>query len=50
LRDSQKECRKSSRNQRMHETQKKKAWRLVHACTVRTHILELRLEKCGFIA
>ena len=50
VRAPQKEHQKSSRNQRMHETQKKKAPRIVYACTVWTHILEVRPEKCGFIA
>jgi hypothetical protein len=34
----------------MHETQKKKAPRIVYACTVWMHILEMHPEKCGFIA
>jgi hypothetical protein len=49
VRDSQKKHRKSSRNQRMHETQKKTP-RIVYACTVWMHILEVRPEICGFIA
>ena len=34
VRDPQKEHQKLSRNQRMHETQKKKAPRIDYACTV----------------
>jgi len=49
MRDSQKKYQKSSRNQRMHETQKE-APRIVYASTVWMHILEVCPEKCGFIA
>jgi hypothetical protein len=34
----------------MQVTQKKAAPRVLYACTVLTHILEVRPEKCGFSA
>jgi hypothetical protein len=44
--DTQKKHRKTSRNGRMQATQKKKPPRILYACTVLTHILEVRPQKC----